>query len=157
MSISPRSLIRAACVLVACSMVPSTLFAQSKKDAPRRVVVISLDGAQPALIETYLKTGALDPNTGLGRLARHGVVADQNITVTPSVTAVSHLAIATGSTAAHNDVTGNMVICHERRRRCLVLLANDVRAERIYPEIEQFVLGLKRMPWHWEYNAGPAP
>ena len=52
----------------------------------------------------------------------------------------------------HNDVTANMVICHEKRRRCLVLLANDVRAERIYPDLEKLVLGLERFPWHWEYN-----
>jgi hypothetical protein len=83
--------------------------AAPQKGAARRVVIISLDGAQPALIKKYLASGVLDPNTGLGRLAAHGVVADQNITVTPSVTAVSHLAIATGSTAAHNDVTGNTI------------------------------------------------
>jgi CubicO group peptidase (beta-lactamase class C family) len=61
----------------------------------------------------------------------------------------------------HNDVTGNMVICHERHRRCLVMLANDVRAERIYPDIEKLVLGLTRFPWSWEYNyatpTAPAP
>ena len=50
----------------------------------------------------------------------------------------------------HNDVTGNMVICQERQRRCLVLLANDVRAELIYPEIAALVLGETRMPWRWD-------
>jgi predicted AlkP superfamily pyrophosphatase or phosphodiesterase len=73
----------------------------------RQVVVISLDGAKPDLIERYLRTGVLDRTRGLGALARHGVVADQNITATPSVTAVSHIAIATGSTAAHNDIPAN--------------------------------------------------
>ena len=38
---------------------------------------------------------------------RNGVVAGQNITATPSLTAVSHIAIATGSTAAHNDIPAN--------------------------------------------------
>ena len=51
----------------------------------------------------------LDQRTGLGRLRAHGVRAEQNITATPSVTAVSHIAIATGSTAAHNDVSGNSI------------------------------------------------
>jgi CubicO group peptidase (beta-lactamase class C family) len=52
----------------------------------------------------------------------------------------------------HNDWTGNMVICLEARQRCVVMLANDVRAERIYPEIARLVLGETRMPWRWEYS-----
>jgi len=52
----------------------------------------------------------------------------------------------------HNDWTGNMVICLESGKRCLVMLANDVRAERIYPAISRFVLGDTRMPWTWEYD-----
>jgi hypothetical protein len=45
--------------------------------------------------------------TGIGRLKKHSIVAEQNVTATPSVTAVSHIAIATGSTAVHNDIPGN--------------------------------------------------
>ncbi len=52
----------------------------------------------------------------------------------------------------HNDWTGNMVICLERGKRCAVMLANDVRAERIYPEIARMILGETGMPWRWEYN-----
>ena len=52
----------------------------------------------------------------------------------------------------HNDWTGNMVICLEATRRCLVMLANDVRAERIYPELARAVLGETAMPWRWEYD-----
>jgi len=52
----------------------------------------------------------------------------------------------------HNDWTGNMVICLESGKRCLVMLANDVRAERIYPAISRFVLGDTKMPWTWEYD-----
>jgi len=52
----------------------------------------------------------------------------------------------------HNDFTGNMVICRERERRCVVLLANDVRAERIYPALARLVLGELAMPWNWEYD-----
>src|SRR5215510_5104166 len=72
-----------------------------------QVVVISLEGAQPDLVEHYLRTGVLDRKSGLGRLKARGVVADQNITTTPSVTAVAHIAIATGSTAPHNDIPLN--------------------------------------------------
>ncbi|MEQ8935414.1 MAG: serine hydrolase domain-containing protein [Amphiplicatus sp.] len=52
----------------------------------------------------------------------------------------------------HNDWTGNMAICEERRKRCLVMLANSVRAELIYPALAEFVLGETKMPWWWEYN-----
>ena len=52
----------------------------------------------------------------------------------------------------HNDWTGNMVVCLEKGRRCVVLLANDVRAERIFPAIVRLALGETRMPWRWEYG-----
>lgn len=52
----------------------------------------------------------------------------------------------------HNDFTGNMLVCQETRRRCVVLLANSVRAELIYPELARFILGDTAMPWWWEYN-----
>jgi len=52
----------------------------------------------------------------------------------------------------HNDWTGNMVVCQEAQRRCIVLLANSVRAELIYPELVRFVLGETAMPWWWEYS-----
>jgi CubicO group peptidase (beta-lactamase class C family) len=53
----------------------------------------------------------------------------------------------------HNDWTGNMVICEERRQRCLVMLANSVRAEKIYPAVARYILGDNAMAWWWEYGA----
>ena len=55
----------------------------------------------------------------------------------------------------HNDFTGNMVICQDRYQRCVVLLANDVRAERAFPEIVELVLGETRMPWRWDNDSHP--
>ena len=52
----------------------------------------------------------------------------------------------------HNEWTGNMVICIEQQQRCLVMMSNDVRAERIYPELAGAVLGDTGMPWLWEYG-----
>ncbi|MES2899113.1 MAG: serine hydrolase domain-containing protein [Pseudomonadota bacterium] len=58
----------------------------------------------------------------------------------------------------HNDFTGNMVVCLEQRQRCVVMLANDVRAERIYPALVRAILGDTAMPWRWEYGwADTAP
>ena len=51
----------------------------------------------------------------------------------------------------HNDWTGNIAICAEARKKCLVLLGNDVRAEIIYPEIVEMVLGETNYPWWWTY------
>jgi CubicO group peptidase (beta-lactamase class C family) len=52
----------------------------------------------------------------------------------------------------HNDSTGNMWACLERRRRCVVLLANDVRAEAAFPALVESVLGDTGLPWRWEYG-----
>jgi predicted AlkP superfamily pyrophosphatase or phosphodiesterase len=72
-----------------------------------KVVLISLDGATPRLLERFLDDGTLNENKGLGLLKKRGSYAEQNVTVSPSLTAAGHIAIATGSTAVHNDVVGN--------------------------------------------------
>src|SRR6201991_4006733 len=72
-----------------------------------RVVLISLDGAKPDFIQKFIDEGVLPRDGGLARLSRRGAVAVQNVTASPSLTAVSHIAIATGSTAIHNDIPSN--------------------------------------------------
>jgi CubicO group peptidase (beta-lactamase class C family) len=52
----------------------------------------------------------------------------------------------------HNDSTGNTWVCLERRRDCVVILSNDVRAEPAFPRLVAFVLGDTGMPWTWEYG-----
>jgi CubicO group peptidase (beta-lactamase class C family) len=51
----------------------------------------------------------------------------------------------------HNDSTGNTLVCIERGQRCVVILANDVRAEAAFPRLVEFVLGRTGAPWRWEY------
>ncbi len=53
----------------------------------------------------------------------------------------------------HNDSTGNTWVCIERRKRCVVILANDVRAEAAFPMIVRHFLGETGAPWSWEYGA----
>jgi predicted AlkP superfamily pyrophosphatase or phosphodiesterase len=72
-----------------------------------RVVMISLDGAKPDFIQKFIDEGVLPRDGGLARLSRRGSVALQNVTASPSLTAVSHIEIATGSTAVHNDIPSN--------------------------------------------------
>jgi predicted AlkP superfamily pyrophosphatase or phosphodiesterase len=92
--------------LIAAAMAAGLAVAPVAAHARPSVVLISLDGAKPELVERYLRNGVLD-REGLGSLRTHGVFAYRNITATPSVTAVSHIAIATGSTAVHNNIPGN--------------------------------------------------
>lgn len=52
----------------------------------------------------------------------------------------------------HNDSTGNTLVCLEQGQRCVVILANDVRAEAAFPALVRFVLGESGAPWRWEYG-----
>jgi CubicO group peptidase (beta-lactamase class C family) len=52
----------------------------------------------------------------------------------------------------HNDSTGNTWVCLSATRRCVVILSNDVRAERAFPAIVRTVLGETGAPWEWEYS-----
>ncbi|MCI0540017.1 MAG: alkaline phosphatase family protein [Verrucomicrobiales bacterium] len=82
------------------------LFEVSASATPK-FILISLDGATPRFVDQYLASGALNPNEGLGLLQSKGFSAHINQTVSPSLTAVGHIAIATGSKAAKNDVVAN--------------------------------------------------
>ena len=75
--------------------------------AAPKVVLISLDGATPRIVNKLLQSGVLPRRRGLGEMRREGFFAEQNIVIAPSLTAASHVAIATGSTAARNDVVSN--------------------------------------------------
>lgn len=52
----------------------------------------------------------------------------------------------------HDDQTGNTMVCVERRRACVVLLSNDVMAERLYPSLVRRLLGDTGVPFVWEYG-----
>ncbi|MFM2303608.1 MAG: hypothetical protein RLZZ135_1018 [Cyanobacteriota bacterium] len=80
---------------------------QTSPTGAPKVVLISLDGATNTIVKEYLKNGVLDPTKGIGLLASQGVFASGNQTITPSLTAPSHIAIATGSTAVNNDINSN--------------------------------------------------
>lgn len=57
----------------------------------------------------------------------------------------------------HDDQTANTMVCVRSGRRCVVILANDVRAERLFPELVRDVLGETGAPWRWEYPDQFAP
>ncbi len=51
------------------------------------------------------------------------------------------------SKGGRNDWTGNLVICAERQQHCLIMFGNSVRAEMIFPEIVDMVLGETNFPF----------
>ena len=51
----------------------------------------------------------------------------------------------------HDGQTANSFVCLERGRRCVLLLANDVRAEAGFADLVRFVLGETGVPYDWEY------
>lgn len=52
----------------------------------------------------------------------------------------------------HDDSTGNTWVCVKAPKRCVVILANDVRAEPAFPRLVRFILGETGAPWAWEYG-----
>ena len=52
----------------------------------------------------------------------------------------------------HDGQTANSFVCLERGLRCVLLLANDVRAEARFAELVRFVLGETGVPYDWEYG-----
>ena len=73
-----------------------------------QTIVLSADGISYFMLKDYLEKGLLSRESGIGYLAEKGVFVPSTVT-TPSVTAPSHIAIATGSIAAKNDITTNNV------------------------------------------------
>jgi CubicO group peptidase (beta-lactamase class C family) len=52
----------------------------------------------------------------------------------------------------HDAQTANSFVCLDRSRRCVLLLANDVRAEARFADLVRFILGDTGVPYDWEYD-----
>ncbi|HXE66700.1 MAG TPA: serine hydrolase domain-containing protein [Rhodanobacteraceae bacterium] len=52
----------------------------------------------------------------------------------------------------HDEQTGNTLVCIEARERCVLVLANDVRAEAGFADLVHFILGDTGVPYAWEYG-----
>lgn len=50
----------------------------------------------------------------------------------------------------HDDGTSNYALCLEARRRCVLFLSNDNRAEGIFVPLVERLLGPVKIPWEWE-------
>src|SRR6476661_8088411 len=64
---------------------------------PRRVVLLSLDGASSVMLHRLYQEGTLTAG-GFARFFREGQVAESLVPVDPTLTAVNHISLATGYT-----------------------------------------------------------
>ncbi|MGY4515804.1 serine hydrolase domain-containing protein [Lysobacter sp. HA18] len=53
----------------------------------------------------------------------------------------------------HDEQTGNTMVCIEAHRRCVLIMANDVRAEAGFADLVHFILGDTGVPFDWEYGS----
>ena len=52
----------------------------------------------------------------------------------------------------HDSQTANTLVCLQGSQRCVVILANDVRAEAGFADLVTAVLGATGVPYAWEYG-----
>jgi len=52
----------------------------------------------------------------------------------------------------HDEQTANLLVCLEESRDCVLLMANDVRAEAGFTRLVDFILGDTHVPLDWEYG-----
>jgi CubicO group peptidase (beta-lactamase class C family) len=117
--------------------------------------IVRGDGLSPAS-----RTEMMRPQVAITSIHQFPTLAPETNPANASIGLAAGLGLVTFQDArgavwfkgGHNEWTGNMVICIESRKRCLVLLSNDVRAERLYPDLTRAILGQTKMPWAWEYE-----
>jgi hypothetical protein len=76
---------------------------------PRRVVLISLDGAGAADLHRYYEQGEFDRVRGLRRFFEDGVVAAGLVPVNPTLTSTNHASLATGALPSRTGIVSNTV------------------------------------------------
>ncbi len=98
-------------IILATFLLTITIHSVTAKPAPNsarpKVILISLDGATPWLLNQYLYNGVINSDQGIGLLRSRGIVAEKNQTCSPSLTAACHITIGTGSKSARNDILSN--------------------------------------------------
>lgn len=85
------------------SAVPS---APAVPEAPRKVILLSLDGASAETLQQLHREGVLTAG-GFESFFRNGQVADRLLPVTPTLTAVNHISLATGYLPGQTGIVSN--------------------------------------------------
>lgn len=94
------SLVLVLLVCLSCRTVPAS--------SPRKVLMLSLDGADAATLHRLYREGKLDAG-GFARFFREGQVADAMIPANPTVTSPNHISLATGYPTGKTGIVGNWV------------------------------------------------
>jgi predicted AlkP superfamily pyrophosphatase or phosphodiesterase len=104
MKIRPISWLALAAVALSCrSAAPQS---PQTSPPPRRVVLLSLDGASSDTLHRLYREGALTAG-GFARFFQEGQVADGLVPVDPSLTAVNHISLATGYFPERTGIVAN--------------------------------------------------
>jgi len=53
----------------------------------------------------------------------------------------------------HNEKTDNMLVCLIDANRCVILLSNTAKGDRVFPQFIEMILGDTGFPWHWKYSS----
>jgi predicted AlkP superfamily pyrophosphatase or phosphodiesterase len=91
-------------LLIGSIVFPSTGYAEDSIGKENKVVLISFDGMRNDLAKEFVKEGKL-PH--IKSLIENGVAAKDSKTVTPSLTAPSHAAIASGAAPSETGMVSN--------------------------------------------------
>ncbi len=84
-----------------------TTDATASSGSPRRVILISLDGAAALDLHRYYEEGEFAGRRGFRRFFEEGVVAEALVPVDPTITAVNHATLATGALPAATGIVSN--------------------------------------------------
>ncbi|KKK34426.1 hypothetical protein WQ57_23025 [Mesobacillus campisalis] len=91
-------------IAICLSMIFSLAPAASAIEQNNKVILLSVDGMRNDLTLQYMQDGSL-PH--IQSLAESGIAAEHSITVTPSLTAPSHAAMATGALPSETGMVSN--------------------------------------------------
>ncbi len=86
---------------------PAPAAAAAESARPRRVILVSLDGASTADLERFYREGEFDAARGFRRFFEEGQVAAGLIPVDPTLTSPNHASLATGAPPARTGVVSN--------------------------------------------------
>jgi predicted AlkP superfamily pyrophosphatase or phosphodiesterase len=101
----------AAAVLLACTTgSPRGRAARAPERESRRVVMISFDGVSGTRLTRLMNEPGKLPAGGYARLAKRGFFAERSQPPTPSLTAVSHVTLATGALPQQTGIVSNTIL-----------------------------------------------
>jgi len=101
----------AAAILLACTTGPVRAPAPSAPGKEnRRVVMISFDGVSGTRLTRLMNEPGKLPAGGYRRLAERGFFAERSQPPTPSLTAVSHVTLATGALPQRTGIVSNTIL-----------------------------------------------